>query len=258
MTINFHSNFSFFLRRLRFWWRSPLFYIQRAKKRFWGLDIEFLKQNKDNFPEGSFEWLVLSEIHYGGFQLDATSRQMSSDPTNQGGDRMSELHHGYGRCYSEFLKPYVDIKQKTTLIEVGILNGSGLAIWCDLFPNSRIVGLDINLSNAQINYAHLESLGAFKINKPELLFFDQLDTETSNRTLKETFKPNEISIVIDDGCHTLKSIELTFQMLKPYLANKFVYFIEDNFDAFDSLSKLYPEYKWISRGELTICLSQSS
>jgi hypothetical protein len=253
-----HSKFSLFLRRIRFWLRSPLFYIHRANNRFFGVKQEFLNQSRENFPKGSFEWLVLSELHYGGFQIDATSKQLNSGSLNQGGDRMSELHHGYGRSYAEFLKPYLNKAQKPTLVEVGILNGSGLAIWCDLFPNSRIAGLDINLSNFQTNYSNLKSLDAFNANNPELFLFDQLDLENSPNILRKNFKLNEINIVIDDGCHTLESIELTFKMLQPYLSKEFVYFIEDNFDTFDYMSRLYPKYKWISRGELTICQNYSS
>jgi len=61
---------------------------------------------------------------------------------------MSPFRHGYGKCYAEFLKPLLMNleNQHITLVEIGILNGSGLAIWCDLFPRARVIGFDIDLS----------------------------------------------------------------------------------------------------------------
>lgn len=257
MNFNFHPSLFFILRKIRLWYRSPLLYLRRAKKRFLGLRMDFLEKDRSDFPKGSFEWLVLSELLYGGFQTAAAptkSEEYSSyGAVSLGGDRMSESCHGYGRYYCEFLKPFINKSLKITLLEVGILNGSGLAIWCDLFPTSRIVGLDINLANFQANFKNLKALGAFILCEPEVHEFDQLNTEIGSAILRDTFQSNEIDIVVDDGCHTLQSIESTFMMLEPYLADKFVYFIEDNFDAFDRMVKLYPQYCWKSRGELTIC-----
>ncbi len=64
----------------------------------------------------------------------------------RGGDRMSPLRHNYGRYYEHALRPFVG-REDVTLVELGILTGIGLAVWTDLFPHGRIIGLDIDLSH---------------------------------------------------------------------------------------------------------------
>ena len=73
-----------------------------------------------------------------------------------GGDRM--LHHGYGPTYARYLQPFVGARN-LTVAEFGILNGTGLAIWCDLFTDARVIGLDIDLSHFEGNRSALERRG---------------------------------------------------------------------------------------------------
>ena len=153
---------------------------------------------------------------------------------------MHPLHHGYGAAYAEFLKPWLG--RKLNLLEVGILNGNGLAIWCDLFADSTVIGMDINFENFRTNLPELERLGAFSRNRPELHEFDQLDLDKARASLAAALGGKRLDIVIDDGCHSNESIEVTFQAVNPHLASEFVYFIEDNFDTYDRLAKKYPNY----------------
>ena len=83
--------------------------------------------------------------------------------------------------------------------EVGILNGTGLAIWCDLFPNSRCIGLDIDISNIKRNMDRLLELGVFGDNSPELYEYDQF--VDSAELLNEFLDGDEIDIFMDDGIH---------------------------------------------------------
>lgn len=232
-------------RKLKAWFRSPKFYAEKAKDRLFGINSSFFNHSIESFAPGSLEWLALTETFYGGLQLGGAATKV-----NKGGDRMSPHHHGYGAAYAEYLKPHLGKPVK--VLEVGILNGTGLAIWCDLFPDSRVVGMDIDLSNFQSNLPELERLGAFKRNRPELHEFDQLDRAKADRVLKEVFGDVRLNVVIDDGCHSIESIKVTFAVMKPFLAERFVYFIEDNFDTYDQMAHQYPEYRWRSRGEITI------
>jgi hypothetical protein len=232
-------------RRINSWLRSPGFYLQKAKHRVVGIDSSFFANSRDTYTPGSEEWLALTEIAYGGLQLGGVATKV-----NKGGDRMSPHHHGYGSAYECFLRPHLG--KRMTLLEIGVLNGTGLAIWCDLFPSSKVVGMDIDLSNCLANMPRLQQLGAFKYNRPELYYLDQLDRAQADQVLAEVFGSDRLSVVIDDGCHSIESIEITFAALKPYLAEEFVYFIEDNFDTYDRLAPRYPEFRWTSRGEITI------
>jgi hypothetical protein len=166
---------------------------------------------------------------------------------------MSPFFHGYGEAYEEFLKPFLFCREeRLTLVEVGILNGSGLAIWCDLFPNARVIGLDLDLSNFERNRPFLESKGGFAKNSPELFEFDQLDLSKARAILQNVLGGSKVDIAIDDGCHSMESIEITFAAMLPHMSNPFVYFIEDNFDTFDVLAPKQKTYKWSQRGEIVM------
>ena len=167
---------------------------------------------------------------------------------------MSPHYHGYGRCYAKYLKPFITapVSERLTLVEVGILNGNGLAIWCDLFPDARVVGLDIDLSNFQANRKNLEQMGAFQKNVPEVYYFDQLDLIKAGDVLRNILGEGRIAIAIDDGCHSIESIKITYEAIRPLLAKNFVYFIEDNYDTYDHLAHRHREYYWTTRGEITV------
>lgn len=247
------------LKRLRRWLQNPSFYAAQAKRRLIGEDTGFLMGNRDDFPIGSRQWLALSEQRYGGVQLSVRDRERLARGEKisgvQGGDRMTPLYHDYGRTYAEFLQPYVARQQRLILAEMGILNGTGLAIWCDLFPAGRVVGFDLDVSNFHSSDAGLRNAGAFAHNQPEVHCFDQLDQSIGSAKLAECFQPASVDVVIDDGAHTLESIESTFAMMEPFLAPAVVYFIEDNYDAYDLLRGKFPGYQWKSRGQLTVCRS---
>ena len=236
-----------FIRRLKIAYRAPKFFLKKIRWRIFGIDNSWLRRSRDDFPIGSWEWLALTESRYGGFKTGSATGE------NRGGDRMSPFFHGYGETYAEFLKPlFANQKERITLVEVGILNGSGLAIWCDLFPNARIIGLDLDLRNFNKNRAFLESHGAFSKNTPELFEFDQLDLPKARTILRDVLGDAKVDIAIDDGCHSIESIEITLEAILPHMANSFVYFVEDNFDTFDGLAHKHTNFHWCQQGEIVV------
>lgn len=240
------------LRRLRIWRRAPSFFAGKLRDKVFGADQSWMTKRREDFPVGSWQWLALTEMHYGGFQVGMASK------SNRGGDRMSPLFHRYGVAYQEFLQPLLARRNAPlTLVEVGILNGSGLAIWCDLFPKARVIGLDIDLNNFKANRASLEAAGAFSSNRPELHEFDQLDRGKAERILGEALGDTEVDVAIDDGCHSIESIKITFEAMMPHMAERFVYFIEDNFDTYDVLAPYNRSLRWAQRGEMTVATRES-
>ena len=189
---------------------------------------------------------------YGGMKGGEFSNQ------NTGGDRMSPILsptcHGYGEIYEKFLKKYLKLPsaEKLVIIEIGILNGSGLAIWCDLFPNAKVIGLDIDLANFEANRPFLDKVGAFALNKPEIYLFNQLDPVGAASVLQQILGESKVAIVIDDGCHCLQSIEITFNAVFPHLADQFVYFIEDNLQTYDYLSSKNIKINFLQYDEMTV------
>ena len=215
--------------------------------RIFGYDDSWLQHKRSEYAVGSWQWLALTEQMYGGFKIGVASGN------NRGGDRMAPRYHGYGLTYAEFLQPLLSQRNdKLTLVEVGILNGSGLAIWCDLFPNARIVGLDISLDNFNANLETLEEAGAFSSNRPELHVIDQLKPAEFEQVAGELFASDSVNIIIDDGLHSVEAIANTFSVMEPYLAPQFVYFIEDNYDTYDVMARQPGGYKWAQRSEMVV------
>lgn len=184
---------------------------------------------------GSSDWLISTEKHFGGYVTGVARRAVSpSDPRSKeqvakggmtGGDRM--FHHGYARVYADALASFIARRHEPlTVVEVGILKGTGLATWSVLFPNADIIGLDIDLSNTQENIPRLKTLGAFQNKAPELHIFDQL--EHGAERMAEILNGRSVDIFIDDGLHSDESILNTARAIFPHLSDEFVGFIEDN------------------------------
>jgi hypothetical protein len=208
---------------------------------------------------GTRAWLVRMEHKFGGFVKNVPRHRASPADHRTpgqlarggmiGGDRMGFACHGYGGTYSRYLLPFVGA-EPLVLVEAGILKGSGLAIWSDLFPRGRIIGLDIDLQHTRANMENLKHAGAFRHGDPELHEFDQLQ-ENSN-LLKTILGNDKISVFIDDGLHSRDSILTTLQSVLPHLSERFVYFIEDNRRVHTEIRERFPAMKVVSSGKMTV------
>lgn len=214
--------------------------------------------NYSNAVPATVDWFIGTEIKYGGIVTNVKRNKVSpQDPRTQqqldtggmvGGDRM--LHHGYARKYSEYLLPYAEKAEPVVLVEFGILKGTGLATWCELFKNGRIIGLDIDLGHINSNMDNLKALGAFSENSPELHEIDQFQDNTEY--LGGLLGGQKINICIDDGFHSNESILNTLRCVMPHLAEQFVYFAEDNRNVHLEIRAAYPDLRVDSDGALTI------
>jgi hypothetical protein len=205
---------------------------------------------------GTPEWLIRSEVRYGGYVTDVPRERISPLDGRKaeqltfggmtGGDRM--LHHAYAPVYSRYLKSFFQTKD-LTLAEFGILRGTGLAIWCDLFPTARVIGLDIDISHFEGNRVNLEKRGAFRHNRPEIFEFDQL--VTGRHYLESILKDSKFNIVVDDGLHSKESIMTTWRSVEPFLAERFVYLIEDFEDLINECGQEFVAYDCRAFGQIT-------
>ena len=208
---------------------------------------------------GSPQWLVAAEQIFGGLvsgvrrnvvsPLDPRSREAIARGGMTGGDRMH--HHGYGPVYSRFLEPFVANRlEKFTIVEAGILKGTGLALWSALFPNADIVGLDIDLEHCRANLPELKARGAFLRAEPELHLFDQF--KDGEPEIVDVLAGRKVDIMIDDGFHSLETIMNTARAVKKSLAQRFVYFVEDNAHVQPALQHEFPDCLVVSAGQLTV------
>lgn len=209
---------------------------------------------------GTRNWLVEREIWYGGYistvprrrisEFDTRSPQHFNSKGMTGGDRMSPRRNNYGHLYARYLSPFLANRSSITLVEVGILRGTGLAIWSDLFPEGRIVGLDIDTSHFNANLEQLIRLGAFKSQNYEVHTFDGF--VDNKQQLADILQGDSIDIMIDDASHAEDSIMKTFKSSRQFLAEDFLYVIEDNKDVHHKLMQLYPQYCVDNFGLLTM------
>lgn len=208
---------------------------------------------------GTRSWLIEREIRYGGYVTDLKRHRISEldsrsiepdDPGMTGGDRMNPRRHDYGRIYARYLRPFLENGPPVTLVEVGVLRGTGLAIWSDLFPDGRVIGLDIDLAHFESNLGRLVRLGAFEARNQEVHLFDGFVDNT--QYLAQILRGDAADIVIDDASYADESILATFESFRERLARKFVYFVEDNEDVHSELIRRYPQYRVDSLGEMTV------
>jgi hypothetical protein len=218
------------------------------------------KARYENPEPGSTEWLILAEHKYGGLERQVKRRKISKlDPRKKeeiatggmvGGDRMNEMEHNYAPLYSRYLKPFMDRQLRIVLVEVGILKGTGVAIWSELFAKGRIIGLDIDLTHITNNLGNLKKIGAFKNNNIELYEFDQFLDNKEN--IGKILKGEKVDIVIDDGVHLDYAVINTLSSFLPHLKDRFIYIIEDNKTVYKEIIKLYPNLDIVNYGEITV------
>jgi len=161
--------------------------------------------------------LIASEAQF-------TTGKIEADHGDCGGDRMS-TSHGYAPIYAKYMTPMLEKGDAATVVaEIGILKGTGLAMWSKFFPESQIFGFDLNTSSYYGNVEKMRSVG-FKDGRVKVTHMDQMQNNTN--LLQSVFGDLRPHIVVEDGYHSPEAGEWTFFSMKPYLAQKFVYFIED-------------------------------
>lgn len=240
---------------------DPTRFISNFHTRIKRLDTENAYRDlrpMDACEPGTEEWLKAAEKHFGGIVRNVERKTVSHlDPRTPeeiakggmtGGDRM--FHHGYAGAYAATLAPFVSRREtEMTIIEVGILRGTGLALWSVLFPNARIIGLDIDVSHTADNLAFLKARGAFSRGFPELHRFDQL-TGTA-QDVSAILAGARIDICIDDGLHTDASIVNTARAIHPHLSEQSAYFVEDSYIPIRELHPIFGAAAYMREGRLT-------
>lgn len=193
--------------------------------------------------------LIRLEKQYGGLTkvkrgivspYDPRSPDALKKGTMLGGDRMEA--HGYAPLYAQSLISLLNDQNEDAIIEIGVLKGSGVAMWCHLFPSSIIYGFDVDLSHIEDNIRSFENL--------KLYYYDQF--EDNKEYLKSILGNKKVKMVVDDGFHSNHTILKTLDALSDYLSRSFIYFIEDNVQVHKIIQKKYPQFNVFYENQLTI------
>lgn len=117
--------------------------------------------------------------------------------------RINKPHH-FLELYEKEFAPFRD--EPVSLLEIGVQNGGSLELWRKYFTKAEIYGLDI------------ESVKP--VEGTEIVQGDQTDLDLLS-------KLPDLDIVIDDGGHTMRQQQVTFDALFPRLKAGGLYIIED-------------------------------
>ena len=139
-------------------------------------------------------------------------------------DKEKIVSHNYSEFYDKYFKNFK--KDKINLLEIGSHEGKGLASFFFYFPNSYLIGANINPFQMQFSSKRLTEL------------FVDVSSSRSIHSLSDYLK-EDLDIIIDDASHNLKDILTAFGILFKKLKSGGCYVIED-MDQFKALKELNP------------------
>ena len=125
--------------------------------------------------------------------------------------------HGYTKFY---LKHFDKLKYKRlNILEIGSYAGGSAAAFSKFFPNSKIICIDINISNFKYYSKKIKVYGLDATRKKSVRNFFKKINLNSNKAY--------FDIIIDDGSHKQDDILKALKLFFKYLRNKGFYIIED-------------------------------
>jgi len=166
-------------------------------------------------------------------------------PWNLGGDKMGADRNNYAEVYARILTGM----DPQRVVELGVFQGASMAVWCELFPEAEVVGLDLDFGRFHANYYALKDRGAFKENSPLLHEWDAYSDEAE--ILRDM---GDIDLFVDDGPHTEDAITNVLSLVGPMMAPGGVYVVEDFPDGDRLLAKAFPQARIICAGRLNAAL----
>ncbi len=143
-------------------------------------------------------------------QARKTRRFLSQLAIKHGTDKGPGCHN-YTELYEQMFGGIKDESLK--ILEIGVLDGASLRMWCDFFPNAEIHGLDIN-----------PDCKVFADDRITIHIGDQGD-----RQFMESIGI-DFDIVIDDGSHRVSDQIESFKVFWPN--TRLIYVVEDTYSSY--------------------------
>ena len=120
-----------------------------------------------------------------------------------------EWPHGY---LPDYLRIVEELGPAAVVCEIGVYYGASLEMWKELFPQGKIIGVDID--------AHcLWPEGTYPVVHNQ--------ASPGIRQAVEVVAPDGCDLIVDDASHIAKLTEVTFESLWPLIRSGGYYVIED-------------------------------
>lgn len=131
--------------------------------------------------------------------------------------------HNYSIFYKKYFKHLRE--QKFSLLELGSHEGKGLASFFYYFPNSHLIGANINPFQMRFESKRITEL------------FVDVSSKKILKNLSDHIE-GDLDIIIDDASHNLRDIIISFSILFKKVKKGGVYVIEDlnQFEVFKELN----------------------
>lgn len=126
--------------------------------------------------------------------------------------KLFEKHQTDKTKYSYFYEYWLKPKEFENILEIGAFKGGSMRAWKELWPKSKIYGIECNPN--------------LRNESPDLDIFvgDQTDIEFLNEVINNIGSPD---LIIDDGGHKMSQQIISFKTLFPQLKSDGYYVIED-------------------------------
>jgi hypothetical protein len=122
----------------------------------------------------------------------------------------------YTKTYGRFFGPLRD--QPINFLEIGILQGSSLAMWEDFFTKAQLHAIDID-----------RSCRRYETPRTSVYIGSQTDPIFLENVVRRT---GPLDVVVDDGGHTMEQHRVSLMTLWPHLKSGGMYVIEDLHTAY--------------------------
>jgi cephalosporin hydroxylase len=130
-------------------------------------------------------------------------------------DKSSEIHD-YCRKYEKYL-PF-DREDKLKILEIGVFNGGSLKMWSMFYPNSNVIGIDINSDCKQ-----------YEDERINIEIGSQVDSDFLKFIIN---KYGPFDMILDDGSHINKHVIFSFEVLFDAIQSGGVYVVEDSVTSY--------------------------
>tara|TARA_B100001996_G_scaffold215409_1_gene165559 strand:- start:2271 stop:3119 length:849 start_codon:yes stop_codon:yes gene_type:complete len=219
--------------------KSYLIFFRRIFGIFYKFVIRFIRHNfsskiidLDNFKDQNYFSLDLDTLFI-KFNCDKGSFcEFNNKKVNT---------HKYSIFYEKYFSHLK--KNKLNILELGSHQGKGIAGFYFYFPNSKIIGANINPFEMK-----------FKSKRIDELYVD-VSSEKILKNFANHIEEN-LDIIIDDASHNLRDILIAFSVLFKKLKKGGTYVIED-LDQFHVFNELNPYSNELTPKEILTCIKNN-